>query len=188
MSGEPQEEPPVGPRERQGSRGRLAASTGTRRTITLPSKIPELLYGAVVTGSILAVSSLHGSSADHVALASGGVAIVYWLAHVYVDAVGGRFHDVEHSLHSRIGVAVRTNTEVLVGSLPPIAVFLLARLAGAEVIVAAEIALWFTVGLLACAGAAAAYLAGVRGWRLLLETLVAGGFGVVVIVLKYALH
>jgi hypothetical protein len=84
--------------------------------------------------------------------------------------------------------AVRTNTEVLVGSVPPIGVFWVARLLGAEVTVGAEIALWFTVALLACAGAAAAYLAGVRGLKLLLETLIAGGFGVVVIFLKYALH
>ncbi len=77
---------------------------------------------------------------------------------------------------------------MLVGSLPPIVVFLLARLAGAEVTVAALIALWFTVGLLIAAGGTAAYLAGVRGWLLVLEAFVAGGFGVVVILLKYALH
>jgi hypothetical protein len=158
------------------------------RAITLPKRIPELLYGAVVTGSILAVSSLHGSSSEHVAIATGVVAIVYWLAHVYVDAVGGRFHDLEHSTLERLGEALRTNTEVLVGSLPPIAVFLVARILGAEVETAAEIALWFTVAILTCAGATAAFLAGVRGWRLVLETAVAGCFGLVVILLKYLLH
>ncbi len=77
----------------------------SRRTVTLPRHIPELLYGAVVSGSVLAVSSLQGSYTDHVAIATGVVAIAYWLAQVVygLKAVGGRFHDVEHSLHARLG-------------------------------------------------------------------------------------
>jgi hypothetical protein len=48
--------------------------------------------------------------------------------------------------------------------------------------------LWFTVGLLLVAGAGAAYLAGVRGRALVLESLIAGGLGILVVLLKYLLH
>lgn len=91
-------------------------------------------------------------------------------------------------MHRRIVNAMRESRELLAGALPPIAVFLGARLLGADVQTAAQVALWFTVGLLVLAGAGAAYLAGVRGRMLVAESLIAGGFGLLVILLKYLLH
>jgi hypothetical protein len=76
----------------------------------------------------------------------------------------------------------------LIGSLPPIIVFLMGRLMGLDVGGAAWLALWFAVAMLAGAGAYAAALAGARGSQLLIETLVAGSFGLIVIGVKYALH
>jgi hypothetical protein len=158
------------------------------RRLVLARKMPELLYGAVVSSSILAISSLHGPTTEHVAIATLAVTVTYWLAHVYVDAIGGRFEDAEHSTHSRVGHALRENTEILIGALPPILIFLLGQLLGFSVSGAAWIALWFTVALLTGAGAYAAHLAGVRGSALLIETLVGGLFGLIVIALKYFLH
>ncbi|MCB7135228.1 hypothetical protein [Cellulosimicrobium marinum] len=149
---------------------------------------PELLYGAVVTGSVLAVSSTHAQTGDRVAIGAAVVAAIYWLAHVYVDAVGGRFTDPEHSTGQRLAEALRTNTGVLVGSVPPILVFIGARALGIDVPGAAFVALWFTVAVLAGTGAYAAARAGDRGWRLVGETCVAAGFGLVVILLKVLLH
>lgn len=149
---------------------------------------PDLLYGGIVAGSVLAVSSAHAEATSHVAVATALVTLIYWLAHVYVEAIGGRFTDAEQPIHRRIGEAMRDAVEVLVGALPPILIFLLARLAGADVQSAAQVALWITVALLMAAGGAAAYLAGQRGWPLVLETLIAGCFGMLVILLKYLLH
>jgi hypothetical protein len=149
---------------------------------------PDLLYGAIVAGSVLAVSSAHADETAHVALATALVTLIYWLAHVYVEAIGGRFTDVHQPIHRRIGEAMRDAVEVLIGAVPPVLIFLLARVAGADVQSAAQIALWITVGLLMAAGAAAAYLAGQRGWPLALESLIAGCFGLLVIALKYLLH
>jgi len=154
----------------------------------LAAKAPDLLYGAVVSASILAVSSLHGPTTQHVAIATLAVSLTYWLAHVYVDAIGGRFHDREHSSHQRLAKALRENTEILIGAVPPVIVFLLGRLLGLGITGAAWLALWFSVALLTGTAAYAAHLAGVRGKDLLIETVVAGTFGIIVIVLKYALH
>jgi hypothetical protein len=149
---------------------------------------PDLLYGAVVAGSVLAISSAHAPDSTRVAIATIGVVAIYWLAHVYVDAVGNRFGDPEHSIHARLVDSMRDSVEVLIGSVPPVAVFLVAKLFGADTSTAAWIALWFTVVLLIVAGAGAAYLAGARGWPLILESAIAGGFGMLVIGLKYLLH
>ncbi|HKH56407.1 MAG TPA: hypothetical protein VKA58_13230 [Propionibacteriaceae bacterium] len=151
-------------------------------------KVSELLYGAVVSASILAISSLHGPSSERVAIASLGVCVTYWLAHVYVDAVGGRFRDPEHSAHARLRRALIGNTEILVGSLPPIVVFVLGQLLGLGISGSAWLALWFTVAMLTGTAAYAAHLAGVRGVDLVVETIAAGAIGVLVIGLKYILH
>src|SRR5215207_4055095 len=149
-------------------------------------KVSELLYGAVVSASILAISSLHGPSSERVAIASLGVCVTYWLAHV--DVVGGRFRDPEHSAHARLRRALIGNTEILVGSLPPIVVFVLGQLLGLGISGSAWLALWFTVAMLTGTAAYAAHLAGVRGVDLVVETIAAGAIGVLVIGLKYILH
>ena len=149
---------------------------------------PDLLYGAIVAGSVLAVSSAHAEDTAHVAVATALVTAIYWLAHVYVDAIGGRFRDNDRPMHRRIVDAMRDTTELLIGAVPPILIFLLARLLGADVQAAAQAALWFTVVMLLVAGAGAAYLAGVRGVTLVVESLIAGSFGLLVILLKYLLH
>lgn len=151
-------------------------------------QIDEFLYGALVSGSILAVSSAKSSDGGAVLLATGLVNVTYWLAHVYVDAVGGRFHDQDHSTGHRLGHALRNSTGVLLGSLPAMAVFAICRLLGAGVATAAWTSLWFTVALLGYAGALAAFRAGARRWSLLGETAIALAFGVTVILLKIVLH
>jgi hypothetical protein len=149
---------------------------------------PDLLYGAVVAASVLAVSSVHVEVDAHVALAAGIVTVIYWLTHVYVEAIGNRFADGHSSMWRRVVEAMQDSAEVLMGALPPIAIFTLARLVTHDVERAAEIALWSTVVLLVVAGGGAAFLAGVRGWKLVAEAAVAGCFGVLVILLKYLLH
>jgi hypothetical protein len=149
---------------------------------------PDLLYGAVVAGSVLAISSAHAPSSGHVALITAVVTAIYWLAHVYVEAIGNRFQDSAGSMVGRVLGSMRESVEVLFGCVPPIAVFSVAKVLGADISTAALIALWFTVGLLLAAGAGAAYLAGVRGWPLVLESAISGLFGVLVILLKYLLH
>jgi hypothetical protein len=158
------------------------------RKLVRERQIDEFLYGALVSGSILAVSSAKSDDGGSVLLATGLVNVTYWLAHVYVDAIGGRFHDHEHSTGHRLAHALRNSTGVLVGSLPAMVVFALGRLAGLDVATAAWLALWFTVALLGAAGSLAAYRAGARWWPLIGETAIALGFGMIVILLKIVLH
>src|SRR5215212_1345083 len=168
-----------------------AASEGATKQpqrVLRAERAPELLSRAPVPAPIPAISSLHAPTSERVALASLGVCVTYWLAHVYVDAVGGRLRDPEHSTHARLRRALIENTEILVGSLPPIIVFVLGQVLGMGISESAWLALWFTVALLTGTAAYAAHLAGVRGLDLAVETLAAGSLGVLVIVLKYILH
>ena len=154
----------------------------------LHSKGPaEMLYGALVSSVVLAATSAGAKTGELVALATAMVSVTYWLAHVYADAIGGRFEDTDHSAHHRLRHALRTNTGVLLGSLPVLVVFIVGRLLGMTVANAAFLALWFTVAMLAAAASFAAFRAGVRGWTLVGETALAAGFGLLVIALKLIL-
>ena len=154
----------------------------------LHSKGPaEMLYGALVSSVVLAATSAGAQTGELVALATALVSVTYWLAHVYADAIGGRFEDTDHSTHHRLRHALKNNTGVLLGSLPVLVVFLIGRLIGLDVQDSAFLSLWFTVAMLAAVAAFAAHRAGVRGAALLGETALAAGFGMLVIVLKLIL-
>ncbi|MGY4644160.1 hypothetical protein [Cellulomonas sp. URHB0016] len=148
----------------------------------------EVLYGAVVSGAVLAVTSANAETGENVVISTALVSATYWLAHVYADAIGGRFEDTDHSTGHRLRHALGNNLGVLFGSIPPLVVFVLGRLVGQDVSDAAISALWFTVLLLMVSAAVAAHKAGARGAALLGETAIAGGFGAVVILLKVVQH
>jgi hypothetical protein len=145
----------------------------------------EVLYGALVSSVVLAATSAGAETGDIVLIATAFVSVTYWLAHVYADAIGGRFEDAEHSSGHRLKHALRNNTGVLLGSLPVLVVFAVGRLLGLDVVDSAFLALWFTVAMLASVAALAAHRAGVRGAALVGETVLAAGFGLLVIALKY---
>jgi len=154
----------------------------------LHSKGPaEVLYGALVSSVVLAATSAGAQTGELVALATAMVSVTYWLAHVYADAIGGRFEDTDHSTHHRLRHALKNNTGVLLGSLPVLVVFIIGRLIGLDVQDSAFLSLWFTVAMLAAVAAFAAHRAGVRGAALLGETALAGAFGLLVILLKLIL-
>jgi len=148
----------------------------------------DFLYGAVVSGFMLAVSSTHSASGDFVVLAVAGVLVGYWAAHVYVSAIGGRFRDSDHTITERLRLASSEEVWVLIGGVPALAVFLVGRVLGLGVTDSALIALWFTVLMLGVVGHLAAHRAGVRGWALTVETVVAAAFGLLIIGLKTLLH
>ena len=154
----------------------------------LHSKGPaEVLYGALVSSVVLAATSASAETGELVVVATAMVSVTYWLAHVYADAVGGRFEDTDHSTHHRLRHALHNNTGVLLGSLPVLVVFVIGRLLGLDVQDSAFLSLWFTVAMLAGVAAFAAHRAGVRGAALLGETALAGAFGLLVIGLKLIL-
>lgn len=147
--------------------------------------MPDALTGMVVAGSILAVASLRGIETGRVALVAVAVGLVYWLDHVYTDAVGGRFLDPDNPTHVRLRRALRSHDGMILGSLPPVAIYLVVSLVGLGPQTAAWVALWLTVALLAGTGFAAAWSNGARGRLLTTETLVAGSIGLFIIGLKY---
>jgi hypothetical protein len=147
-----------------------------------------LLYGAIVSAAVLATVSAHAEGSEFVAVATAMVLVVYWMAHVYIDALSRQFDgDTRHFL-LRLRTASGHETSVLKGGVPAILVYLAASAAGMAIASAAAAAVYFTIVLLAAVGYLGAHQAGLRGRAVLLEVAGAASFGVLIVAAKALLH
>lgn len=137
-----------------------------------------------MAGSVLAA----GSDLPTVPLAIAVVVtlVVYWLAEEYAALVEhastGHLPDGAH-----IRSALKSRWPIVAASYIPVATMLLARLIGTTPSTAALIALIVVMVLLVLYGWRAAHIAGLRRLPLFIMTLLAGGFGLLMILLKFAL-
>jgi hypothetical protein len=143
------------------------------------------IYGLIVSASVIAVAGTHMGSLP-LAVAIVVTLIVYWLAEEYAGLV-------EHAsaghlpTWAHIRAALRAKWPIVSASYIPLAVVLLGRLLGASPSTAAITALFVIVLLLMVYGWTAGRSSGLRGLPLFGMTLLAGGFGVLMILLKGAL-
>jgi hypothetical protein len=149
---------------------------------------PGLLYGALIAASVLATASAHAGTFQHVAVATTMVLGVYWLAHVYTHAQSLQLLGDERHFLRRLGHMAATESSVVKGGLPAIAVFILSDRLGLSPSDAAGVAVYFSVVVLLCVGYLTARQAGRRGLPALVDAAAAGLFGVMVIAMKALLH
>jgi hypothetical protein len=147
-----------------------------------------LLYGALVSASVLITASAHIGDYQHVALTTLTALTVYWLAHAYIGAQSMQFEgDSRHALH-RVAAALGHEASVLKGGLPAVVVFVTAVLVGVEEGTAASLAAYFSVALIVLAGYLASHRVGRTGLALVIDTSLAALLGLVVIIGKVLLH
>ena len=147
-----------------------------------------LLYGAIITAAVLVTISAHAEDVRFVGLTTGGVLVIYWSAHGYIETLSRQFEgDTRHFLR-RLRTAMAHESSVLKGGAPAIVVYVLADAVGAETETAAAVAAYFSVVILAAVGYLGAHQAGLRGRAMLLEVAGAASFGVVIVIAKTFLH
>jgi hypothetical protein len=146
------------------------------------------MYGAVVSAAALATTSAHTTEAARVAVATGVVLVIYWMADLYVHALSVPFDGDRRGLVHRLGQAAAHKSSVLKGGVPGIAVYLLVYAAVDRSTVAAFAALGTAVALLAVAGYVGARHAGTARRPAVVEALGAGSLGVLIVLAKTFLH
>lgn len=141
------------------------------------------IYGAIVTAAILDTA---GGKLSTGALVVGVVAtlVVYWLAEQYAEVLGeqvvGGVVPTWHHIRKELAA-----TWPMVGvSFTPLLALVLARIAGASALAAANVGLIVVVVLLTAYAWVAARAAGLRGRQLLLATAIGMGLGLAMIGLK----
>jgi ABC-type multidrug transport system permease subunit len=110
--------------------------------------------------------------------------LVYWIAEVYAEVLGAEVEGSRLPGWASIRAALTAAWPMVTASSAPLLALVLARLAGASALTAANVGLVAVIVLLAVHGWLAGRAAQLRGWRLLLVTSVAAALGVVMILLK----
>jgi hypothetical protein len=148
----------------------------------------HILYGTVVSGSVMAIASQHTESTERIGLEVFGTLVVYWLAHAYCQALWERYAHGTRLRPGEVTAALVHEIGILKGGVAPIAVMLAARLTGAEFGTAVWLGLWTTVLLLFVTGLVAGLRSGARGTELVVDGVIGGLFGLVLVLFKATLH
>lgn len=141
------------------------------------------IYGAIITAAIIAAT---GQKLSTVALAVAVVVtlLVYWVAEEYAEVLGEQAAGGRLPTWASIRGTLVSTWPMVSASYAPLVALVLARLAGASALTAANVGLAVTVVLLTIHGWSAGRAARLRGRQLLLATSVAAGLGIVMILLK----
>ena len=143
--------------------------------------------GTVVCAAAIAYGAGHLDSTAELSVAIFGTVLIYWLAHLHARTLGA---SVTHGHHPLVALRLSlVETWPIAGaSVLPILILLLAEVAGASLRTAAWVALIATIVLLT----AYSYLAGMRSglgtWGRVASAVVGAGIGILVALLKVALH
>jgi hypothetical protein len=150
-------------------------------------RLGGFIYGTIVAlAVVVAGARAYPHDPGHIAAVVGVTSAVFWLAHVYADALAQSVASDEHLSLGELGLIARREASIIEATLLPIVALLLGTLG--VVSDAASIWIAFVVGLVVLAGQGFAFARVERlGW---LGTLVVValnlGLGAVLVGLKIA--
>jgi hypothetical protein len=155
--------------------GRGTKSVGRRRAAGI--------YGAIITAAIIAAVGDHlrtGALVVSVVV----TLVVYWLAEEYAELLGEQIAGGVVPSRAYIREALAATWPMVSASFVPLLLLLLARVAGASPLTAANVGLVAAIVLLTIHGWLAGRSAQLHGRQLLLATSVAAALGLGMIALK----
>jgi hypothetical protein len=151
------------------------ASAGRRRSAGI--------YGTIVASAVLAAGGGHLRTAP-LAIAVLVTLLVYWAAEGYAELLGEHAHAGRLPTWSDARASLAAIWPMVTASYVPLASLLVVRVLGADTETAATVALLVAIALLLIHGWMGGRASQLHGLRLVAVTLVAGAFGVMMILLK----
>ncbi|WP_404429794.1 hypothetical protein LG299_10050 [Microbacterium lacus] len=149
----------------------------------------EGVYGVILVAGLIVVTGAENATAWSVFLAVVGTVLVFWAAHVYAGTVSRHgFGDGTTGLRKAFRDALHHSWGLLVSALIPACILLLGTSHIVSDPVAIWLALWTCVAVLAVLGFVAFTRRSSPWWVRLLGSLATAGFGMLMILLKAALH
>lgn len=151
-----------------------------------------MIYGTLVAAALLATEAATGESAGAMVGTILGTQVVYWLAHVYADVVARQaLAEGEQPRRLNLRLVVESCTQelgIIAGGALLVAVLVVVDVAGASQAVAVDAAQLCSIAQLVAWGVFAARRAHLRASWVVLYALVSAGLGVLIALLKVALH
>jgi hypothetical protein len=143
------------------------------------------IYGTIVASAVLAAGGGHLRTVP-LAVTVLVTLLVYWAAEGYAELLAEQVHAGRLPTWVQLRASLAAIWPMVSASYVPLLSLLVARVLGAATKTAATVALVVAIALLLVQGWVAGRASQLGGLRLLAVTLVAGAFGVVMILLKLA--
>jgi hypothetical protein len=141
------------------------------------------IYGTIVASAVLAAGGAHLRTVP-LAVTVVVTLLVYWAAEGYAELLGEHAHAGRLPTRRHVRVSLAAIWPMVSASYVPLLALLVARVLGADTKTAATVALVVAIALLLVQGWVGGKAAQLRGLPLLAVTLIAGAFGVMMILLK----
>src|SRR5918994_2342625 len=141
------------------------------------------IYGTIVASAVIAAGGAHLRTAA-LAVTVVVTLLVYWAAEGYAELLGEHAHAGHLPSWWHVRASLAAIWPMVSASYVPLLALLVARVLGADTRTAATLALVVAIALLLVQGWVGGKASQLRGVRLLAVTLIAGAFGVVMILLK----
>ena len=145
------------------------------------------ITGTVVCAAAIAYTAGHSETIWQLSAAILGTVFVYWVAHLHAITVGSSLTQNHHPL-AALRHGLRETWPILGASVVPLAVLLVTRLLGAEIRTAAWIALGVSIALLTWYSWIAGRRGGLDAWGCVASATAGFCLGLLVVLLKVALH
>jgi hypothetical protein len=159
--------------------GRLPAPAGK----TSKRRRAAGIYGAIITAAILDAAG--GTiPTDALVVAVVATLVVYWLGEEYADLLGEQVEGGVVPTWAHIREELGATLPMVSASYLPLLTLVLARVAGASALAAANVGLITAAVLLTFHAWSAGRSAQLRGWHLLAASSIAAGLGLAMIALK----
>jgi hypothetical protein len=146
------------------------------------------VYGSILVAAVIAALSEKQASAGRLAASVAATGIVFWLAHVWSDGLGEYAATGRRPGAARLAVLASQQWPMLQAELVP----LLALLVGAVGAYSDETAVTISLALAVAQLFVWGYAAGSRGHErrrdAIFSALITGGLGLVLVLLKIAVH
>ena len=141
------------------------------------------IYGAIITAAILDAAGGHLPTAALV-ISVVVTLLVYWLAEECAEVLGEQVQGGHLPSRASIWAALTATWPMVTASYLPLLALVLARLAGASALTAANVGIVAAVVLLTVHGWLADRAAQLHSWQLVFATSIAAALGLVMIALK----
>jgi hypothetical protein len=150
------------------------------------------IYGTIVAAALLATEAAASESVPEMVGTILATLVVYWLAHVYADVIARQaLHEGDEPRRITLRAVVESITQelgIIAGGALLVFVLVVVDVAGASQPIAVDAAQLCSIGQLVTWGVLAARRGHLRmGW-LILYALVSAALGVLIALLKIALH
>ena len=145
------------------------------------------LYGLIIACAVLATAS-PDDRLVFVAIRVIGTLGIYWIAETYVHLMAARQAQRHELSRAQFASIAKDGLPLITVTFAPLIALLIAALLGMNAELGEDIALTINIVLLLVFGYQMSKDAGIRGFRLILSTLIAGLLGLAMVALKIFLN